>query len=145
MISSVDIPQLSLWLLHIKQLPLSYTNPWSYTSEREGYKPHSTADLIQYVSVTLTQEIEVSYVFMEYVIESTILQELKAANIVASPLKIISISVLSTSCICKEWCQCTYMCIRRCNLIQIDGLVQERRTSSALVMELRLSCTNPSR
>ena len=25
-----------------------------------------------------------------------------------------------------------------------DGLVQERRNSSALAMELRLSCTNPS-
>ena len=29
-----------------------------------------------------------------------------------------------------------------CN--HIDGLVQERRNSSALAMELRLSCTNPS-
>ena len=28
--------------------------------------------------------------------------------------------------------------------IKIDGLVQERRNSSALAMELRLSCTNPS-
>ena len=27
---------------------------------------------------------------------------------------------------------------------QNDGLVQERRNSSALAMELRLSCTNPS-
>ena len=26
----------------------------------------------------------------------------------------------------------------------IDGLVQERRNSSAIAMELRLSCTNPS-
>ena len=26
----------------------------------------------------------------------------------------------------------------------IDGLVQEKRNSSALAMELRLSCTNPS-
>ena len=26
----------------------------------------------------------------------------------------------------------------------IDGLVQERRNSSALAMELRLSCTNPA-
>ena len=26
----------------------------------------------------------------------------------------------------------------------IDGLVQERRNSSALIMELRLSCTKPS-
>ena len=26
----------------------------------------------------------------------------------------------------------------------IDGLAQERRNSSALAMELRLSCTNPS-
>ena len=29
-------------------------------------------------------------------------------------------------------------------LRHVDGLVQERRNSSALVMELRLSCTNPS-
>ena len=28
---------------------------------------------------------------------------------------------------------------------KIDGLLQERRNSSALAMELRLSCTNPSR
>ena len=28
--------------------------------------------------------------------------------------------------------------------VYIDGLVQERRNSSALAMELRLSCTNPS-
>ena len=27
----------------------------------------------------------------------------------------------------------------------INGLVQERRNSSALAMELRLSCTNPER
>ena len=26
----------------------------------------------------------------------------------------------------------------------IDGLVQERRNASALAMQLRLSCTNPS-
>ena len=29
--------------------------------------------------------------------------------------------------------------------VKIDGLVQERRNSSALPMELRLSCTNPSK
>ena len=29
--------------------------------------------------------------------------------------------------------------------LRIDGLVQERRNSSALAMELRLSCTNPSK
>ena len=28
--------------------------------------------------------------------------------------------------------------------VDIDGLVQERRNSSALAMEFRLSCTNPS-
>ena len=28
---------------------------------------------------------------------------------------------------------------------QIDGLVQERRNSSALAKELRLSCTSPSK
>ena len=27
--------------------------------------------------------------------------------------------------------------------LNIDGLVQERRNSSALAVELRLSCTNP--
>ena len=32
----------------------------------------------------------------------------------------------------------------RITLNDIDGLVQERRNSSALAMELRLSCTNPS-
>ena len=31
-----------------------------------------------------------------------------------------------------------------CSLCYIDGLVQERRNSSALAMELRMSCTNPS-
>ena len=30
-------------------------------------------------------------------------------------------------------------------VIEIDGSVQERRKSSALAMELRLSCTNPSK
>ena len=29
------------------------------------------------------------------------------------------------------------------NGLQVDGLVQERRNSSALPMELRLSCINP--
>ena len=28
--------------------------------------------------------------------------------------------------------------------VRVDGLVQERRNSSALAMELRLSCINPS-
>ena len=28
---------------------------------------------------------------------------------------------------------------------QVDGLMQERRNSSALAMELRLSCTDPSK
>ena len=36
---------------------------------------------------------------------------------------------------------CTWF---RCGLTYIDRLVQERRNSSALAMELRLSCTNPS-
>ena len=34
--------------------------------------------------------------------------------------------------------------LTRWGLDNIDGLVQERRNSSALAMELRLSCTNPS-
>ena len=29
-------------------------------------------------------------------------------------------------------------------ILHFDGLVQERRNSSALAMELRLSCTNPA-
>ena len=29
------------------------------------------------------------------------------------------------------------------NYVHVDGLVQERRNSKALAMELRLSCTNP--
>ena len=37
----------------------------------------------------------------------------------------------------------TAVCVYTHN-IYIDGLVQERRNSSALAMELRLSCTNPS-
>ena len=32
----------------------------------------------------------------------------------------------------------------RTGMFNIDGLVQERRNSSALAMELRLSCTNSS-
>ena len=32
-----------------------------------------------------------------------------------------------------------------CKQMQIDVLVQERRNSSALAMELRLFCTNPSK
>ena len=39
------------------------------------------------------------------------------------------------------WCL-TKRTIFHC--IDIDGLVQERRNSSALAIELRLSCTNPS-
>ena len=35
-------------------------------------------------------------------------------------------------------------CMCGCVLYHIDGLVQERRNSSASAMELRLSCTNPS-
>ena len=31
-----------------------------------------------------------------------------------------------------------------CPVVHIDGLVQERRNSSALAMELGLSCINPS-
>ena len=42
-----------------------------------------------------------------------------------------------------------FYCILRCDIyirgftVYIDGLVQERRNSNALAMELRLSCTNP--
>ena len=36
------------------------------------------------------------------------------------------------------------LCTHQTSYIHIDGLVQERCNSSALAMELRLSCTNPS-
>ena len=39
--------------------------------------------------------------------------------------------------------RCSYS-IRQNIPLNIDGFVQERRNSSALAMELRLSCTNPS-
>ena len=42
---------------------------------------------------------------------------------------------------CGWWCQA--ICSHR-NDYNFDGLVQERHNSSALAMELRLSCTNPS-
>ena len=37
----------------------------------------------------------------------------------------------------NDWLKVLY------GLVQIEGLVQERRNSSALAMELRLSCINP--
>ena len=36
-------------------------------------------------------------------------------------------------------------CLADFKVNYINGLVQERRNSSALAMELRLSCTNPSK
>ena len=45
------------------------------------------------------------------------------------------------------WCMYSSVaCRTQVNLVcvHIDGLLQERRNSSALAMELRLSCTNPS-
>ena len=38
-------------------------------------------------------------------------------------------------------CVCMYPCVKIC--FDIDGLVQGKRNSSALAMELRLSCTDP--
>ena len=43
------------------------------------------------------------------------------------------------------WGAATYPRVRYVRQAHIDGLVQERRNSSALAMELRLSCTNLSR
>ena len=37
----------------------------------------------------------------------------------------------------SEWCICIF--------VYIDGLVQERRNSIANALELRFSCTNPSK
>ena len=54
---------------------------------------------------------------------------------------------------CPEWlCQLCWLLtsvwyfsvVPCCSVEHIDGLVQERPKSSALAMELRLSCTNPS-
>ena len=42
------------------------------------------------------------------------------------------------------WVQFVHLDIQMVLNHHIDGLVQERRNSSALAMELRLSCTNPS-
>ena len=43
------------------------------------------------------------------------------------------------------WCWLVEVCLTYCLSLQyIDGFVQERRNSSALALELRLSCTNPS-
>ena len=43
------------------------------------------------------------------------------------------------------WLQCiTNGDISVAQNVHFDGLVQERRNSSVLAMELRLSCTNPS-
>ena len=44
-----------------------------------------------------------------------------------------------------EWPTANKMTLEIISIITTkDGLVQERRNSSALAMELRLSCTNPS-
>ena len=49
-------------------------------------------------------------------------------------------SVLCLFCTCPFKCR---VCPKNC-AHDFDGLVQERRNSSVLAMELRLSCTNPS-
>ena len=41
----------------------------------------------------------------------------------------------------KEICLNLYKCTI-CFILHVDGLVQERRNSSALAMKLRISCTN---
>ena len=44
-----------------------------------------------------------------------------------------------------HWGICRHAAISSCHWsVYIDGLMQERRNSSALAMELRLSCINPS-
>ena len=43
-----------------------------------------------------------------------------------------------------QWWGCSLSNLCLTEQAYIDGLVQERRNSSALAMELRLSCTNPS-
>ena len=56
------------------------------------------------------------------------------------------VRLLSTCVTVSGWCdwiQTVYVLVKLVGFY-IDGLVQERRNSSALAMELRLSCTNPS-
>ena len=52
------------------------------------------------------------------------------------------------SCFLQHWsstcCWDSHSMITGTSPLHIDGLVQERRNSSAIAMELRLSCTNPS-
>ena len=43
-----------------------------------------------------------------------------------------------------QWCLCEAGSFSSSMKEDFNGLVQERRNSSALAMELRLSCTNPS-
>ena len=38
----------------------------------------------------------------------------------------------------------SYLCFQNNDSYRLDGLMQERRNSIVLAMELRLSCTNPS-
>ena len=46
---------------------------------------------------------------------------------------------------CLLWGSERKLTVLQCHhIVYLDGLVQERRNSSALAMELRLSCTNPS-
>ena len=53
--------------------------------------------------------------------------------------------LLTTPATCTLWLICgrLYCVFQETGINDIDGLVQERRNSSALTMELRLSCTNP--
>ena len=46
---------------------------------------------------------------------------------------------------CAEFFSCSVFRASTVDILEfhVDGLVQERRNSSALAMELRLSCTNP--
>ena len=46
--------------------------------------------------------------------------------------------------LCYPFSKCHNNMLLDSSYLHIDGLVQERRNSSALAMELRLSCTNPS-
>ena len=51
----------------------------------------------------------------------------------------------SLSSMRKNFSYLRHLCVQKSCKMQthIDGLVQERRNSSALALELRLSCTNP--
>ena len=76
-------------------------------------------------------------------IKRTFWSQRRAAKDVAfGSLRILGISSLMSICFVKF--TCPRLADKGPSLLHINVLVQDRRNSSALAMELRLSCTNPS-